>query len=112
MKPAMTVLMLCSIVAAMWGCAMKTAPAEELTIEGIYLKCLDHPFSGPALMTGGGYYFISGARAQDLAGLKDKTAIRVSGRLVSRKRKIPEAGTFREITENVIEVTRITVLGK
>jgi len=110
MKPAITVLMLCSIGAAMWGCAMNRAAAEEITIEGIYLKNLDHPFSGPAIMASGGPYCFSGARAQELAALKDKTRIRVSGRLVTRKRKIPEAGTFREITDNVIEVSKVTVI--
>jgi hypothetical protein len=112
MKPAMTFLMVCSIIAALCGCAMKTATAEEITIEGIYLKSLDHPFSGPAIMASGGYYLISGEHAKDLAALKDKTKIKISGRLYTRKRSIPEAGTFSEITENIIEVTKFTVISK
>jgi hypothetical protein len=112
MKPAMTVLMLCGIVAVLWGCTMKAAKAEEITIEGVYVKSLDHPFSGPAIMASGGQYRLSGERAKDLAALKDKTKIKLSGRLYTRKRSIPESGTFREITEQVIEVTKVTVIGK
>jgi hypothetical protein len=112
MKSAIKIFMLCSIVAAMWGCAMNTATAEEIIIEGIYVKSLGHPFSGPAIMANGGYYFVSGEHVKDLAVLTDKTRITVSGRFYTRKKSIPEAGTFREITENVIEVTGVTVLGK
>lgn len=83
---------------------MNRAAAEEITVEGIYIKNLDHPFSGPAVLAGGGHYRFSGERAKDLAALKDKTKIKISGRLYTRKRSIPEAGTFREITEQVIEV--------
>ena len=79
-------------------------------MEGVYVKSLDHPFW--AIMAIGGYYFFSGTRAKDLAAVKDKTKIKISGRLYTRKRRIPEAGTFREITEYVIEVTKITVIGK
>ena len=49
-------LAVCSIVITLSGCAMKTATAEEITIEGVYVKSLDHPFSGPAIMASGGYY--------------------------------------------------------
>jgi len=105
-------LAVCSIVITLSGCAMKTATAEEVTIEGVYVKSLDHPFSGPAIMASGGYFFVSGERAKDLAALKDKTKIKISGRLFTRKRRIPEAGTFREITEQVIEITKVTVIGK
>jgi hypothetical protein len=102
----------CTIVTVLSGCAMKRAAAEEITIEGIYVKTLDHPFSGPAVMARGGYYFMSGERAKDLTNLKDKTKVRVSGRLYTRKKNIPEAGTFREITEQVIEVSKFTVISQ
>ena len=105
-------LAVCSIVTALSGCAMKTATAEEITMEGVYVKDVGHPFSGPAIMAAGGYYRLSGERAKDLAELKDKTKIKISGRLYTRKRNVPEAGTFREITEQAIEVTKVTVIGK
>jgi len=91
---------------------MKTATAEEITLEGVYVKDTGHPFSGPAIIAAGGYYRLSSERAQEMAALKDKTKIKISGRLYTRKRSIPEAGTFREITEQVIEVTKVTVIGK
>ena len=105
-------LAVCSIVITLSGCAMKTATAEEITLEGVYVKDAGHPFSGPAIMASGGYYRLSGERAKDLAALKDKTKIKISGRLYTKKRNIPEAGTFREITEQVIEVTKVIVIGK
>ena len=105
-------LAVCSIVITLSGCAMKTATAEEITLEGVYVKDAGHPFPGPAIMAAGGYYRLSGERAQEMAALKDKTKIKIRGRLYTKKRNIPEAGTFREITEQVIEVTKVTVIGK
>ena len=105
-------LAVCAIVATVWGCAMKTATAEEITVEGVYMKDAGHPFSGPAVLGSGGQYRVSGARTQELSALKGGTKIKISGRLYTRKRSIPEAGTFREITEQVIEVTKVTVIGK
>jgi hypothetical protein len=112
MKTAVKIVLLCSIVSLAGGCAMNHVAADEITIEGVYVKTLSHPFTGPAIMAGGGYYFLSGKHAEDLAELKDKTNVRVSGRLYTKKKRIPQAGTFKEITEQVIEVTTFTVIGK
>jgi hypothetical protein len=100
------------IVVILSGCAMNRAAAEEITVEGIYIKNLDHPFSGPAVLASGGQYRLSGERAQDLSALKDRAKVKITGKLYTRKRSIPEAGTFREITEQVIEVTKVTVIDK
>ena len=105
-------LAVCSIAIPLSGCAMNRAAAEEITVEGIYIKNLDHPFSGPAIMASGGQYRLSGERAQDLSALKDRTKVKITGKLYTKKRSIPEAGGFREISEQVIEVTKITVIGK
>ncbi len=106
-------LAVCSIVITLSGCAMKTATAEEITIEGVYVKdAWIIPFQGQRLWPAAGIIVVSGERAKDLAALKDKSKIKISGRLYTRNRSIPEAGTFREITEQVIEVTKVIVIGK
>jgi hypothetical protein len=92
------------ILVVTMGCLMDRVKSEEITIEGTYCKDVGHPFPGPALLGPGGYYRLSGEKAQEIYSLKDQTKIKVSGALYSSKRAIPEAGTIREITEKVIEV--------
>jgi len=91
---------------------MNRAAAEEITIEGIYIKNLDHPFSGPAVLARGGQYRLSGEHAQDLSAFKDRAKVKITGKLYTKKKSIPEAGGFREISEQVIEVTKVTLIGK
>jgi hypothetical protein len=98
------------ILVVTMGCHMDTAKSEEITIEGIFCKDTGHPFPGPAIMGQGGYYRLRGENAQKIYTLRDKTKIRVSGRLYTSKRTIPEAGTFREITEKIIEVKSFEVI--
>jgi hypothetical protein len=98
------------ILVFMMGCLKDRAKSEEITIEGIYCKDIGHPYPGPALLGAGGYYRLSGENAQIIHRLKDKTKIKVSGRLHANKRMIPEAGTLRELIENVIEVKSFKVL--
>ncbi len=92
------------------GWAMGIFKTKEMTVEGIYLRDLGHPFFGPALMGEGGYYRLSGDAAREIYTLKDSSKIRVSGRVYTEKRAIPEAGKFREITEKVIEVRSYEVI--
>ena len=98
------------ILVVMMGCLMDRVRSEEITIEGIYCKDVGHPFPGPAILGAGGFYRLSGENAKKINRLKDKTKIKVSGILHNNKRMIPEAGSFRELTEKVIEVKFYKVL--
>ena len=98
------------ILVFMMGCLMDRVRSEEITIEGIYCKDVGHPFPGPAIQGEGGFYRLSGENAKKINRLKDKTKIKVSGILHNNKRMIPEAGSFRELTEKVIEVKFYKVL--
>ena len=111
LKMKITIIAVVSVILVItMGCLMDKVKSEEITIEGIYCKDVGHPFSGPAILGAGGYYRLSGENAQKIISLKDKTKIKVSGRLYTNKRMIPEAGKLREITEKVIEVIFFNVL--
>lgn len=92
------------------GCHVETVKPEEITIQGVYYKDTGHPFSGPAIMAKGGYYRLTGAKAQKLNLLGDATKIKVRGKLFTTKRTIPESGRLREISEKVIEVQSFEVI--
>lgn len=95
---------------AAMGCHVETVKSEEITIEGVYYKDTGHPFSGPAILAEGGYYRLTGDKAQNLNLLGDATKIKVRGQLFTTRRTIAEAGRLREISEKVIEVKSVEVI--
>ncbi len=93
-----------------YGCTKNTSMIQQITIEGIYIKDLGHPFSGPAIMTKEGYYRISGDCQAQINVLKNQTKIKVTGTVATQKRSIPEAGRFTEITEKIIYVNSLHII--
>ncbi len=83
---------------------------QQITIEGIFIRELGHPFSGPAIMAKEGYYRISGDCQAQINALKDQTKIKVTGTVATQRRSIPEAGRFTEITEKIIYVTSFQII--
>lgn len=83
---------------------------QKITIEGEFIKELGHPLSGPAIMSQGSYYRISGEKAKEIIALESGTRIEVDGTLSEDKRTIPEAGEFAEITEKVINVKSFEII--
>ncbi len=92
------------------SCVHKTNASDSVTMEGIYIKNLGHPFSGAAIMAGGEYYRISEDSAAQIHSLQDKTKLKITGTVSSAKRTIPEAGKFREITEKIIKIDSFEVI--
>jgi len=92
------------------SCVHMTNASESVTMEGIYIKNLGHPFSGAAIMAGGEYYRISEDSAAQIHSLQDRAKVKISGTVSSVKRTIPEAGKFREITEKIIKIDSFEVM--
>jgi hypothetical protein len=84
--------------------------SEQITLEGVYIRDLGHPFSGAAIMAKGGYYRISENSATQINNLKDRTKLKITGIVSTKKRTIPEAGKFTEITEKIINITSFQVI--
>lgn len=84
--------------------------SEHVTIEGIYIRDLGHPFSGAAILANGEYYRINENSVAQLKNLKDRAKIKITGTVSTKQRTIPEAGKFTEITEKIINITSFQVI--
>lgn len=88
----------------------ENSTTQSITIEGIFIKDLGHPFSGPAIMLQDYYYRVSGEKGKEIETLENGIKIKVIGILSKNERRIPEAGRLVKITEDVINVESFEII--